>query len=213
MILQREAARRRHVYTNVCQMLIDRGYTLPQFNLNMIANDTADNNDNHNDNDNPNNDDYVSSRNFISTDVNPPFHTIKVYFCAEDSIKSRELREYIADMERASIRKGIVIVKRKINSQSKKIAAEYSVEMEFFTETDFLINVTHHKMVPKHTLLDKIATEGLFRMYRINHKSQLPKLQITDPVCRYYGYKTGDVIQITRPSETVGECITFRVVK
>jgi DNA-directed RNA polymerase subunit H len=68
-----------------------------------------------------------------------------------------------------------------------------------------------HVLVPPH---EKVApaevTELLKSMYA--KKSQLPLIRFhEDPIARLLGLVPGDVVKITRPSPTAGECIMYRV--
>ncbi|MDJ0270571.1 MAG: DNA-directed RNA polymerase subunit H [Aigarchaeota archaeon] len=68
-----------------------------------------------------------------------------------------------------------------------------------------------HSLVPKHEILSEEEKKQLLERLGITPQ-QLPYILITDPVVKLLGAKLGDIIKITRESETAGEAIYYRVV-
>ncbi len=72
-------------------------------------------------------------------------------------------------------------------------------------------DVTKHEMVPKHEILSEKAVEKVLKKYRVK-AHQMPRIKIIDPVVKAIGAEVGNVLKITRPSQTAGEAITYRYV-
>lgn len=90
-----------------------------------------------------------------------------------------------------------------INTQNiNEIKSIYNIE--FFTEKSFMYNITKHELVPKHEKLIKNSDE-----YKslIREKVNLPHIFESDPICKYYNFKNGDIIRITRKN-----IIIYRIV-
>lgn len=72
-------------------------------------------------------------------------------------------------------------------------------------------NVLEHYLVPKH---ERIPAE---EVPKVLHElgldpSQLPLIRASDPAARAVGAKPGDLIKVTRESETAGTVVVYRLV-
>lgn len=73
------------------------------------------------------------------------------------------------------------------------------------------IDTNSNFLVPKHELLSKEEKEELLKKYNVSTK-QLPKIKKTDPAIKEMDLKIGEIVKITRNSETAGEAIYYRCV-
>ena len=72
-------------------------------------------------------------------------------------------------------------------------------------------DVGRHVLVPKHEVLPKGKVDELLQRYKIT-KYQLPLIKSSDPAAKAIGAKPGNVLKITRKSQTAGEAVVYRYV-
>lgn len=136
-----------------------------------------------------------------------------VFFPADEKVGVIPLKTFSNRMKDENVKHAILIVKDKLTAFAKnavKALAATGYRMEYFRDSELLIDITEHKLVPKHEVLSEIQKKELLDRYRLK-PSQLPRIQVTDPIARYFGLKHGQVVKITRPSETAGRYITYRI--
>ena len=71
--------------------------------------------------------------------------------------------------------------------------------------------VTDHKLVPKHEILPGEEKKQILAKFNATEE-QFPFLFSTDPVAREIHAKPGDMVKITRVSDTAGESTYYRYV-
>ncbi|MGB8215818.1 MAG: DNA-directed RNA polymerase subunit H [Candidatus Methanoperedens sp.] len=72
-------------------------------------------------------------------------------------------------------------------------------------------NPLEHKMVPNHEILNEEDLNKVLSEYKVD-KEQLPKIRISDPSAVSVKAKVGDVVRITRDSQTAGKSYFYRLV-
>ncbi|PAV16460.1 RPB5 subunit of DNA-directed RNA polymerase [Pyrrhoderma noxium] len=147
---------------------------------------------------------------FTNHQFNPSEH-IFIFFTDEKNVGVKTMRKLIGILEEKSIGAGIVIFPGTMTPSARKVINQVKLyRIEEFSESDLLVNITRHILVPHHDLLTPEQKRELLEKYRLK-ETQLPRIQIADPVARYYGLRRGQVVKITRPSETAGRYVSYRI--
>ena len=73
------------------------------------------------------------------------------------------------------------------------------------------LSLLDHESVPKHEIMSEGELKSVLSKFSIE-KEQLPKIKVQDPVSKEIGAALGDVVKITRKSQTAGEADYYRLV-
>ena len=139
--------------------------------------------------------------------------TIWIEFSSETSIGIKQMRTFAHHIVEHNFHTGIFVTSVPLTpSASKIIPTVLPCIIETFLEQDLLVNITRHELVPKHVLMSREDKRRLLERYRLK-ESQLPRIQMADPVARYFGLKRGQVVKIIRKSETAGRYASYRWVQ
>lgn len=135
-----------------------------------------------------------------------------VFFPEEEKVGVRPIKVFTDRMKEESVYNAILVLRIDITPYAKQAVLEMSdaFRIEHFKEAELLVDITEHTLVPEHVVLNQNEKQELLKRYRLK-ETQLPRIQLNDPVARYYGMKRGQVVKIIRPSETAGRYVTYRI--
>jgi DNA-directed RNA polymerase I, II, and III subunit RPABC1 len=128
-------------------------------------------------------------------------------------LTASSVQEYAQRMKDEKVSRAIIVVQQHMTPFARQSLLETErskFHMEQFHEQELLVNITEHVLVPQHQLLSDDEKKALLERYKVKD-GQLPRIQVHDPVARYYGLKRGMVVRIIRPSETAGRYCTYRL--
>ena len=138
---------------------------------------------------------------YASKIENEKKHSIYIKFITTLRIKPTLIKNYVDEIReqcKDDILDIVIVLKIEPNNTIYKLEKEKLVQIMNCKELQ--INKTKHYLVPKHELINDDVANELLKRYSLISKTQLPLILHSDPICRYYNFKGGDIIKITHNS-------------
>lgn len=138
--------------------------------------------------------------------------SIAVHFTSEEKLSKKGLETIVNEYTAQNISIVVLITPAKLNPACKALLKSVKLNFQHFMIEELQFNVTKHTLVPKHRIISEEEETRLLAELKCN-KSNLPTILTTDVVARFYGAIPGQIMEITRPSQTAGTAIYYRVVR
>ncbi|OWM78907.1 DNA-directed RNA polymerase V subunit 5A-like [Punica granatum] len=185
------------------EMLHDRGYVVPQSDLNQSLEEfraaCTQNPD-------------VERLRICSAHRSDHSKRIMAIFCGPSIVKVNVMRHIGSQIANKDSLSGLILVlQSEITNPAMKHVENWAFKVEIFQITDLLVNITKHVLKPKHRVLTEDEKQKLLKKYSI-HEKQLPRMLLKDAIARYYGLEKGQVVKITHSGEITGSHVTYRCV-
>ena len=147
--------------------------------------------------------------------TNPEGERIMACYDPIDRLDTKTVQNLVKKMDDANVKRMVLVGQNDIATPpALRVLENYKSLgkwIEFFEFDEVVINITEHELVPKHELLTEEEKQEVLKRYNVK-ETQLPRILRTDPVAKYLGVKPGQILRITRKSDTAGSYVTYRLV-
>ena len=110
-----------------------------------------------------------------------------MFIDTSDKLNVNEFRNYYMNANSKGIPHIIILYNKHTHAVLRNIECS-QIEVELFSILEMQYNILEHAFVPKHEYVQTIKS----------NKMKYPILLRTDPVSRFMGFKTGDIVRIYR---------------
>jgi len=129
-----------------------------------------------------------------------------------EKFNTEKTQEYIKIMQERGIHHAIIVYKNVITSTARKninklpTNDEVNLKIELFSDMELQFNITKHRLQPKFKLLSPKEAS----LFKSKYGKNIPIMFTCDPIARFFNYKPGDVVRLTRKKTGY---VSYRIVK
>lgn len=103
-----------------------------------------------------------------------------------------------------------------VDQINTKVSQQFELynNVEVFRKEEMMFNIASIDIVPEHIPLTSEEKDEFLKAYKIHNKKKtvLSKININDPMVRYFNMKVGDIVKI-RHTSSGGYNINYRIVR
>ncbi|CAG0903398.1 unnamed protein product, partial [Darwinula stevensoni] len=125
-----------------------------------------------------------------------PTDQMFVFFPDEPKIGIKNIKTYCQRMQEENITRAIIVVQQGMTPSAKQVDMAPKYILEQFLESELLINITEHELVPEHVVMTPEEKQELLTRYKLK-ENQLMRIQAGDPVARYFGLRRGQDLVVS----------------
>ena len=129
-----------------------------------------------------------------------------VFMLSISKLNIAHVKEFIKILTDLNIKHCIIIYNNNITSSAKRIITNIvDIVFELFSVKELQFDITQHRYYRPHRALNNQE----YNEFTKNTGHNIPVLQKTDPICRYFNFERGSIIEVTRKDDY----ISYRIVK
>jgi DNA-directed RNA polymerase subunit H (RpoH/RPB5) len=125
----------------------------------------------------------------------------------QDTVGVVYIRDLMALGEKEEVEELIMVGGGRYTYSAQKIAEDSGIEMIPSSLPSF--DIFKHKLVPRHEIISEEEKKAVLEKYHAEHH-QFPWIKVSDPIAIILGARPGDIIKITRNSQTAGTYVSYR---
>ena len=113
-----------------------------------------------------------------------PTQHIFVFFPDEEKVGVKTIKEYAKRMKDESVFRAIIVVQQSLTPFAKQSLLECQAQkffIEQFQETELLVNITDHVLVPEHIMLNDEQKKTLLDRYKVKETAEVLQARCPPP--------------------------------